>query len=122
MCLYMWKIVRGLVPNRTGSLAVHTHTQIRRGLLCDMPALNNKAPASIITMGENSFIVRGPKLYNVMSKELREFTGTLDSFKVMLDKWLRRIPDKPVLPNYYQPAATNSILDQLAVLRAGRTT
>ena len=69
-------------------------------------------------MVEASFPVRGPKLFNSLSMDLRNFDGSLDVFKRRLDKFLQTIPDQPCIPAYQQPALSNSIVDQLSALRA----
>ena len=118
--VYTWKIVNGLVPNMTGANKITTYKHIRRGLLCNIVPVNNRCLSSIRSIKENSFCVRGPRLFNELPYELREFNGSLDTFKHMLDVWLKLIPDKPVLPHYFQPAAGNSVIEQLAQLRVQR--
>ena len=87
--------------------------------MCRVPPLNTGAPVRIRTMVESSFAVRGPKLFNSLSIELRNFNGSVDGFKTRLDKFLSLIPDKPCTPGYHQPALSNSVIDQTALLRAG---
>ena len=77
----------------------------------------HRASARIVTLRESSFAVAGPKLFNALPLNLRNYSGSLDSFKSKLDKFLGGVPDKPALPNYPQSAASNSIIDQLAQLR-----
>ena len=57
-------------------------------------------------------------LYNALPAELRNFDGSVDTFKRNLDKFLAKIVDKPCISGYQQPASSNSILTQLSVLRA----
>ena len=57
----------------------------RRGRCCKVPSLNNKASALVRTQKEHSFSVFGPKLFNMMPKNIRDFDGSLDSFKKKLD-------------------------------------
>ena len=42
----------------------------------------------------------------------------IEKFKFELDKFLVLIPDEPKMPNYATVSESNSILDQLAHLRA----
>ena len=120
LVLYVWKVVNGLVPNMSGPNKLTTYRHIRRGLLCNVAPVNNRCLCSIRTLKDGSFIIRGPKLFNELPINLREYNGSIDGFKHRLDIWLSTIKDQPSLPNYYQPAAGNSILDQLAQLRAER--
>jgi hypothetical protein len=117
--IYTWKMIRGLVPNFVNDeLKMRTPQHIRRGKECMVPAFNNRSPASIRSMHERSFAVIGPRLFNCLPRELRDFEGTLETFKSKLDVFLKTIPDKPPVPHYYQPAEGNSVLQQLAYLRA----
>ena len=120
-CIYVWKIINGHVPNFTSPLEISTYVHIRLGLLCKIPPLKNKADTRVKSIKENSFSVKGPRLFNSMPASLRSFDGSLETFKTKLDTWLRVIPDRPALPHYHQQATGNSILDQLAVLRAERS-
>ena len=117
--IYIWKILNNLVPNIcTGGDAVRAVVHVRRGKLCAVPPINNRSRASVRTRKEQSFSVRGPKLFNVMPRELRNCEDGLGVFKGKLDRFLKKVPDKPSLPNYIQSAASNSLLDQLAQQRA----
>ena len=69
-------------------------------------------------MKDQSFTVVGPRLFNVLPIELRKFDGSLDVFKSRLDKFLWRVDDKPPLPGYYDAAAGNSLMQQIAHARA----
>ena len=71
-------------------------------------------------MKDGSFAVHGPKLFNELPRDLREYQGELETFKSRLDKWLATVTDKPSLPQYYQPAAGNNIIQQLDHVRAER--
>ena len=66
----------------------------------------------IQTLKEDSLFVRGARLFNCMPANLRKARHSLESFKKKLDGFLEKIPDKPMLPHYYQVAASNSIVDQ----------
>ena len=68
---------------------------------------------------ENSFAVRGPRLFNAMPVDIRNYVGDIDGFKRILDVYLAGVPDRPCLPGYPQPAASNSLLDQIVQLRVG---
>ena len=89
----------------------------RRGRRCVIPSLNQSAPQYVQTLQENSFCIQGPKLFNVLDKSLRNFDGSLDTFKRKLDKYLEAIPDIPLDPNEPQVVTSNSLLHQVARAR-----
>ena len=119
--IYTWKVVNGLVPNiesDINSITV-THNQ-RRGRLCNIPTYNFRSMAYVRTIREDSLVIHGPRLFNAIPAELRGYSGTIETFKRKLDCFLKTVPDRPALPHYYQAAASNSLLDQLAQQRVER--
>ena len=62
-------------------------------------------------------MVRDFSVFNEIPKDLREFTGSPDTFKAKLDSYLGTVPDKPALPHYSQQAAGNGLREQLAQQR-----
>ena len=88
----------------------------RRGRTCIIPPINTRALASVSSLVESSFPIRGPRLFNALPANVRNYDGSVDAFKARLDKFLALVPDQPCTPNYHQPSASNSILDQLAAL------
>ena len=118
MIIYVWKIINGMAPNLTSDIGkIETYMNSRKGLQCRRSPLMGGAPPRIATLRENSFAVVGPKLFNCVERETREFEGEFDGFKRKLDKFLSKIPDKPSLPHYTQTARSNSIIDQVAQMR-----
>ena len=85
--------------------------------MCRIPPLNNRAPVYVQTLKESYFCVHGPRLFNELPRELREFWGTQNIFKHELDKFLQSVPDLPSLPHYHQRAGGNSLLDQVVLMR-----
>ena len=69
-------------------------------------------------MNDGSLPVLGPKLFNCLPKDTREFDGSFESFKGQVDRFLSAIPDRPCLPQYHQSAHSNRILKQLEQVRA----
>ena len=117
--IYVWKIVNDLAMNIINEIyMIRTRDSVRGGLFCLIPPVNHRAPYYVQTLIENSFAVRGPRLFNAIPRELRDFRGSLLTFKRKLDKFLVGLPDKPSLPQYYQSAAGNGLIDQLMQLRA----
>ena len=51
---------------------------------------------AVRTLKENSYFVAGPRAFNSLPAELREFSGSLDTFKGRIDKLLLSVPDLPV--------------------------
>ena len=116
--LYIWKIIQGLAPNLIGKDSIrHVDTNLRLGRYCLLPSLNHNAPRYVQTFRENSFCVHGPKLFNALDKNLRNFDGTLQTFKNNLDKFLATVGDIPLDPTEPQVAPSNSLLDQVAQAR-----
>ena len=115
--MYIWKIIQKLAPNLLGNDRVTSYVNLRRGRLCNVPSLNRGAPMFVQTLRENSFSVRGPALFNSIPKDIRDFDGSLATFKRRLDKFLATVPDRPMLLQYYQCSASNGLVDQLAQMR-----
>ena len=89
--LYVWKVVRGLVPN-CGLTWEHAG---RRGLLVRIPPLSGSRMA-IRSLREKAFTTEAPRLFNALPLHLREHGGSLPSFKAALDSHLQTVPDHPV--------------------------
>ena len=120
LILYVFKIMKGIVPNfMENNLKITFDYRGRRGLLCNIPIINRSAMAKYKTMKDNTLAVRGPVLFNCLPSEIRDLNLSLPAFKRRLDGFLKIIPDKPSLPGpqYAQTAISNSIGDQLEDLR-----
>ena len=112
--IYVWKILEGIVPN----CGLEFVSSERRGREVSIPEL--KGSQKVRTLRENSFQVRGARIFNSLPKSLRNLNRTsVDDFKLHLDKYLEKIPDEPSLPNYTPTACnlftakpSNSIVDQ----------
>ena len=75
---------------------------------------------SVQTIGEGSFQINHPQLFNELPGELRDMTKCeVDEFKAKLDEFLQMIPDQPkcsgLTPVAQKPDATqsNSLLYQV---------
>ena len=115
--IYMFKILKGSVPNLSGNIRITTFVSERRGLLCRVPPLRQAAMARFRSLKESSFSVTGPRLFNCVPSNVRNLDLSEDGFKLKLDRFIRVIPDRPSLPGYAQQARNNCILEQLAVQR-----
>ena len=101
----------GLVPSLGLSLA---STSIYRGRLVTIPIIRGTLEKYKSLM-ERSLPIEGSKLFNAMPGCIRNHTGSKESFKIVLDKFLSQIPDKPGGPDLISNAVddlcqpTNSI-------------
>ena len=112
--IYVWKVINNLAPNfMNEDYMIKTKCTPRHGRKCVIPALVRGTAARIVTLKENSFALRGPRMFNCIPAELRNCDGTVESFKNNLDKFLAGVPDKPCLPLYYQASTGNSLLQQV---------
>ena len=59
------------------------------------------------TLKENSLIIEGGKLYHNLPKDIRDFNGKFEHFKLILERFLGLLPDKPHMDKELIPAATN---------------
>ena len=114
--IYVFKILSGLVPNfELERFKITTHESDRRGKFCDIPPLNTRATMAMKTKVDSSFPIKGARLFNALPLALRNYEGSIDSFKAKLDSLLKSVPDKPLLPNYpRQSVENNSIISQIA--------
>ena len=116
--IYIYKIISGHVPNFVNArFKINITVSERRGRSCMIPSLNTTASLRYQTIADHSFAVRGAKLFNVLPKKLRNYQGSSDSFKTVLDTFLAKIRDQPCTIGYHQPAASNSLIDQVAQMK-----
>ena len=94
--IYVWKILHEIVHNPGLEFKNEGPAQSRLGITCIVPKCTSK-------LRENSFLVRGPKLFNSLPKDIREFAydngiqqqQAINNFKKRLDEYLALIPDEP---------------------------
>ena len=115
--IYVWKIYNGLMHNPGIEFK---NKDSRNGLVCKIPKYESK-------LRWQSFLVNGPKLFNSVPKEVREFpldelvtqNQAIVNFKKKLDDYLTSIPDEPNRSSKYSSdisgislcgARTNSII------------
>ena len=123
--LYVWRIIENMTPNfndpERGGIKVNLNP--RRGRTCTIPGINRQVSAAIQRIRYSSFAIRGPKLFNSLPKELRNTTGCpLDFFKMKLDKYLKYVPDEPLVVGYtmYRRAESNSLTEMSQLAPAHR--
>ena len=115
--IYTYKILNNIVPNlQCNKFAIKTNDSERRGRQCVVPPINTRSTAKIKSLVEASFPVRAAKLFNCLSAELRNFCGSVEAFKVQLDKFLTLVPDKPQIDGYHQRSQSNGIAYQVELL------
>ena len=117
--IFLWKIAEGLVKGyEIGFSELDNGRRCRTAL--PKPYIRT-APAAVRRARESSLSVKGCKLFNLMPPEIRSMSGcTVDMFKKAVDDYLAEIPDEPTAAGLTRAAATNSIIDQLA-MRVGTT-
>ena len=116
--IYTWRILEGQVPN-LDSTPIVSKSHVRRGRECIIPSTSSTSPSSVKNTRENSFAIRGPRLFNTLPKSLRDMTGKPDAFKAALDRFLSTVPDEPLIPGMtlFRRVETNSLLDWSVHLR-----
>ena len=123
--IYTWKVLEGLVPNCGIQVQneINDPEESRKGRLCIVPP-HKSCVQSIQTIREGSFQKQGPKLFNILPRELRNMTKCgVDDFKSKLDEFLNKIPDQPRCPEMIPVAMTpegihsNSLINQVSWAR-----
>ena len=61
--------------------------------------------------------MHGPRVFNELPKHIRNFDGTLDTFKRKLDDYLSAVEDEPYDPTEPRSAPSNSLKDQITQAR-----
>ena len=110
--MYVWKIIQKLASNLQENDRVTFYVNLRSGHPCNVTSLDRGAPMCVKTLREKELFQ-----FNSIPKNIRDFDGSLAKFKRRLDKFLATVPDRPILPQYYQCSASNGLVDQLAEMR-----
>ena len=84
--IYVRKCLLGLVPS-CGIKIVHNASH-RNGLM-----VGSVDKRKISNLRANSFVSRGPEIYNSLPKDLRTLEGSMETFKEKLDSFLELIED-----------------------------
>ena len=101
-----WKIYHGIVYNPGIEFK---NQNARTGLHCKVPKYVGK-------LRWQSFLVNGPKLFNSLPQEIREFPldelvsqkQAINKFKEILDEYLTTIPDEPNIGSMYSCAISGT--------------
>jgi len=110
--IHVWKLLNNKVPN---DIEMEFYYRERLGWRARLPKFVSRARQSSKTLYDASFAVNGPKLWNILPKEVTS-QDKLETFKIHLGKFLDNIPDRP-LTTGYSSANANSILDWTGGLR-----
>ena len=86
--LYTRKILLNKVPNP--GIQVRNNESTRNGLTLEIPSRKGQ-----IQLRAQSFLVRGPAVFNSLPKELRSLKKSMDSYKAELDEYLGTLMDTP---------------------------
>ena len=120
--IYTWSILEGLAPNIGGvdhgaeTRSFLCYRNARQGRKCKIPLIK-RSPYQ--RQAYASIRMQGPKLFNCVPKSLRNLTQcTKDKFKNKLDKYLRTVPDEPLVSGYtnLRRADTNSLGDMVTLV------
>ena len=103
--IYVWKILKGVVPNCGVKLAPDNE---RLGRKVSIPSLQRNGRKAIHTLREQSFQINGARLFNFLLKTLRNMKTCQDDFKEALDKYLSSVPDQPRMGSLI-PEATDQL-------------
>ena len=91
---------------RTSRAASRWSTTLRTAIVASSPCsrrgIQCRIPMHTTQMREESFLVRGPRIFNVLPLDLRMFSpdqgskeSGVEGFKRRLDQFLQSVPDKP---------------------------
>ena len=70
--------------------------------------INSKIPKSALTLRYQSLAVHGGKLYNLLPSNIRDCEGSKEGFKIILDTFLKDIPDQPLCTGLYPTPISSS--------------
>ena len=110
--LHIWKILNNIYPNTINlEFKEHSRTYAIMAILKPLPKLKGKS----LTKYEESFLIKGPKLWNLLPPDLTKIS-VLNIFKNKLNTFLDKIPDKPPIPGYPY-VNDNSLLKQVPAFK-----
>ena len=107
--IHIWKILNDLTNNDIGISFTDKDNISRSGITAVVPSVPRHVPAKVISLYEDSFAVKAPKLWNCLPATVKG-SSTLLSFKASLGNFLNQIPDMPPTTGC-TGMNTNSILD-----------
>ena len=105
--IHIYKLHNNLAPN---DVSLQFYETPRRGWCCKIPPLVKNCKPRLQKLYDESFTIKGAKLWNMIPKSIKEKTS-LETFKGSLTKLILRLPDNPPVPGR---ASQNSLLYILA--------
>ena len=118
--IYIWKVLENLIVPPESENIVPSYSY-RLGRMCKKFHLPSSNCTRFKTIQHNSLSNFGIRLFNILPRHIRDFTGSpAESFKKLLDKFLHTIGDEPNVPGYRSMLAptSNSIIDQLQYIKS----
>jgi hypothetical protein len=104
--IHIFKIINDMAPN---DLCLEWYNNKRLGIKVKIPKLDYNVPKYAFSLMESSFRISGAKLWNLLPAEVNT-QHVLDPFKIKLQTFLKKFPDKP--PVYgYTTQNGNSLID-----------
>ena len=111
---FLWKLTQGLIEG----YSITWQWSDRQGRLAVPTNIPRNDHSTVKGAREKSLSVHGAHLFNMLPKSLRnENSGDFPLFKNHLDIFLANIPDQPTTPGLGRAAATNSLLDQVPLVK-----
>jgi ribonuclease P/MRP protein subunit RPP40 len=101
--LYTWKVLEGKVPN----CGIYWKVSVSTGRSCVPP--QPKHNRLVRNLRNNSFQAAGPRLFNALPVNIRDFSGSAEAMKKKLDQLLEIVPDHPIVPGGPLPDPLNQI-------------
>ena len=95
--IYIWKIMNSLVPKCN----LYWTDNERRGKMVTIPSIKSKHCTTVRNMRQSSLSVHGGGIFNMLPAYIRNFIGTLEEFKNVLDTFLECISDTPAITGMY---------------------
>ena len=104
LLIYLWKLLQGLVPNYGISWTITE----RKGRMINIPKSNYTHSSSAKTMRDQSLVIHGGRIFNLLPQDIRDWSGSAHYLKRKLDEYLSNIPDQPATSDLI-PAPLNRI-------------
>ena len=111
--IHMWKIIYNQVPN---DLNLQFTFHDRRGICANVKPLSNYSGKSQ-TLYDNSFAIMGPRLWNLVPKQIQFINTSVEDFKCKLSKFLDLFPDQPPTSGYSR-INNNSLLQWYPIMNS----
>ena len=114
MVIFLWKVSQGLVK---GFEISFTEKLGRRGRTTVVATVPKSSPASVRKARECTLGIRGARIFNLLPAAIRNHdSNQVDTFKTMLDTYLRQVPDQPTVSGRARAAVSNSLLHQIPMM------